>query len=137
MCLCAQLLCGIWLFEAPWTAAHQAALSMDSPDKNTGVGCHFLLQGVFPIQDARTHISGISCVARGFLLLRHWGVLSWTYNLSFKWLKWEWCNNGNRKCSCKLHKLILKARNIFCSQVLFDLNNGGLLCHINSSGKNQ
>ena len=28
----------------PWTIACQAPLSMDSPDKNTGVGCHFLLQ---------------------------------------------------------------------------------------------
>ena len=24
----------------------------DSPDKNTGVGCHFLLQGIFPIQES-------------------------------------------------------------------------------------
>ena len=72
------------------------------------------------------------------LLLSHWGVLSWAYNLSFKWLKWEWCcNNGNCKCSCKLHKLILKARNTFSSWVLFDLNDGGLLYHINSFGKNQ
>ena len=28
----------------PWTAAYQASPSMDSPGKNTGVGCHFLLQ---------------------------------------------------------------------------------------------
>ena len=28
----------------PWTVACQAPLSMDSPGKNTGVGCHFLLQ---------------------------------------------------------------------------------------------
>ena len=28
----------------PWTAAHQAPPSPDSPSKNTGVGCHFLLQ---------------------------------------------------------------------------------------------
>ena len=28
-----------------WTVAHQA-----SPGKNTGVGCHFLLQGIFPTQ---------------------------------------------------------------------------------------
>ena len=28
-----------------WTAARQAPLSVDSPGKNTGVGCHFLLQG--------------------------------------------------------------------------------------------
>ena len=29
----------------PSTVAHQAPLSMDFPGKNTGVGCHFLLQG--------------------------------------------------------------------------------------------
>ena len=33
-----------------WTVAHQAPLPMDSPGKNTRVGCHFLLQGMFPTQ---------------------------------------------------------------------------------------
>ena len=28
----------------PIDAAHQAPLSLDSPGKNTGLGCHFLLQ---------------------------------------------------------------------------------------------
>ena len=28
------------LLATPWTAAYQAPLSMDSPGKNTGVGCH-------------------------------------------------------------------------------------------------
>ena len=32
------------LCAAPWTAAHQAPHPWDSPGKNTGVGCHFLLQ---------------------------------------------------------------------------------------------
>ena len=32
--------------EAPQTAAHQAPSPWDSPGKNTGVGCHFLLQCV-------------------------------------------------------------------------------------------
>ena len=32
------------LCATPWTAAYQASPSMDSPGKNTGVGCHFLLQ---------------------------------------------------------------------------------------------
>ena len=31
----------------PWTVAHQAPLSIDSPGKNIGVGCHLLLQGIF------------------------------------------------------------------------------------------
>ena len=32
------------LCATPQTAAHQAPRSWDSPGKNTGVGCHFLLQ---------------------------------------------------------------------------------------------
>ena len=34
----------------PMDVARQAALSRDSPGKNIGVGCHALLQGIFPIQ---------------------------------------------------------------------------------------
>ena len=34
----------VWLCATPETAAHQASPSLDSPGKNTGVGCHFLLQ---------------------------------------------------------------------------------------------
>ena len=37
----------VWLFATPCTVACQAPLSMGIPDKNTGVGCHSLLQGVF------------------------------------------------------------------------------------------
>ena len=32
------------LCATPYTAAHQAPHPWDSPSKNTGVGCHFLLQ---------------------------------------------------------------------------------------------
>ena len=35
------------LFVTLWTLAHQAPLSWDFPGKNTGVGCHALLQGIF------------------------------------------------------------------------------------------
>ena len=34
----------VWLCATLWTAAHQAPRPWDSPGKNTGVGCHFLLQ---------------------------------------------------------------------------------------------
>ena len=34
--------------KIPWTVAHQAPPSWDSPGKNIGVGCHSLLQGIFP-----------------------------------------------------------------------------------------
>ena len=51
------------LFATPWTVAHQAPL-WDSPDKNTGVGCHALLQGIFPTQGLNLHL----------LCLLHWQV---------------------------------------------------------------
>ena len=34
----------VQLCDTPETAAHQAPRPWDSPGKNTGVGCHFLLQ---------------------------------------------------------------------------------------------
>ena len=36
----------VQLCATPETAAHQAPPSWDSPSKNTGVGCHFLLQSM-------------------------------------------------------------------------------------------
>ena len=53
--VCVQWLRCIWLFATPWTVAHQVLLPWDFPGKNTGVGCHFLLQGIFPTRD-RTHV---------------------------------------------------------------------------------
>ena len=40
----------VWLFVTLWTVAHQAPLSMDSPGKSTGIGCHALLQEIFLTQ---------------------------------------------------------------------------------------
>ena len=41
----------VWLFEIPWTVARpDASVHEDFPGKNTGVSCHFLLQGIFPTQ---------------------------------------------------------------------------------------
>ena len=44
------MLSHVQLFATALTAACQASLSWDSPGKNTGVGSHFLLQRIFPIQ---------------------------------------------------------------------------------------
>ena len=47
---CGVLSC-VQLFAAPWTVAHQAPMSMEfSRQEITGAGCHFLFQGIFPIQ---------------------------------------------------------------------------------------
>ena len=40
------------LFATPWTVQPTKLLfPWDSPGKYTGVGCHFLLQGIFPTQE--------------------------------------------------------------------------------------
>ena len=44
---CAHLLSHVQLSVTPGTVACQAPLSMDFPGKNTGMGCRFLLQGIF------------------------------------------------------------------------------------------
>ena len=52
----------LWFFVTSWILALQAPLSMDYPSKNTGVGRHFFLQGIFP---TRNWIC-ISCISGGF-----------------------------------------------------------------------
>ena len=47
-------------FATPWTVGHQAPLSVGSPGKNTGVGCHFLLQGIFPTQGSNSHLLSLA-----------------------------------------------------------------------------
>ena len=49
----------VWLFVSPWTVAHQAPLFMRFPNKNTGVGCHALLQGIFLTQGLNLHLLGL------------------------------------------------------------------------------
>ena len=34
------------------------------PGKNTGVGCHALLQGISPIQESNLHLLRLTCIAR-------------------------------------------------------------------------
>ena len=43
-------------FATPWTVTGQVLHPWDSPGKNTGVGCHFLLQGIFPTQGSNSHL---------------------------------------------------------------------------------
>ena len=62
ICLC--VLSHVQFFVTPWTVACWVALSMEFPGKNTGVGCHFLLQRIFLTQGSNP------CL----LCLLHWQV---------------------------------------------------------------
>ena len=51
----------------------------DSPGKNTGVGCHALLQGILPSQGLNPHLY-VSCIGRWVLYhQRHRGSLFIVY----------------------------------------------------------
>ena len=49
-----------------WTVAHQAPLSKASAGKNTGVGSHGLLQGIFLTQGLNPHLLDLPALAGGF-----------------------------------------------------------------------
>ena len=48
-----QLLSFVQLFAIPWILAPQTPLSLDFPGRNTGVGSHLLLSGIFPTQGSK------------------------------------------------------------------------------------
>ena len=49
----------------PWTGACLDSMSIDSPGKNAGVGCHALLQGIILTQRSNQHL----------LHVLHWQVV--------------------------------------------------------------
>ena len=51
MCVYVLMLNHAQLFATPWTVAHQPSLSWNFPGKDTGEGCHFLLQGIIPTHE--------------------------------------------------------------------------------------
>ena len=65
-CVHAYCFSHVWLYATPWTVAHQATLSTGFSRQDTGVGCHFLLQGLLPMQGSNPHL----------LRLLHWQVSS-------------------------------------------------------------
>ena len=64
--VCAQSLNRVWLFATPWTIATRLLCLWDFPGKNIRVGCHFLLQGIFPTQGSN-RISCVSYIGRRVL----------------------------------------------------------------------
>ena len=62
----AQSLSYARLFVATWTVACQLLLTRHYPGKNTGICCHFILQGIFSTRGSNPHL----------LHLLHWPVHS-------------------------------------------------------------
>ena len=67
---------GLISFRTDWQdlLAVQGTLN---PGKNRGVGCHFLLQGIFPTQESNPHLLCLLHWQAGSLPLRHLGRKDW------------------------------------------------------------
>ena len=61
------------LFVTLWTIVHQAPLSLGSPGKNTRVGCHAHLQGIFLTQISKPYVSHLLHWQADSLPLSHLG----------------------------------------------------------------
>ena len=85
MCAC-MLSCSVMSYSAtPWTVASPgSSVYGDSPSKNTGVGCHFLLQCIFPTQGSNLHLQH----------LPHWQADSFTTTTALPWEPWDCALNA-------------------------------------------
>ena len=83
----------------------------DSPGKNSGVGCHFLLQGIFPTQGLNL---GLPHCTQMFYHLSHQGknanpvIMT---NLGIRRLLW-WLNGKESACQCRRRGFDLWVRKI-------------------------
>ena len=72
-----------------WTVARQAPLSMGFPRQNTGVGCHFHLQGIFLTQGLSGHLPQVSYITGRFLTTEPPGKLYISIHISKTTTQWS------------------------------------------------
>ena len=94
---------GLWpaMFLCPW----------DFPGKKTGVGCHFLLQGIFPTQGSNLHllkrqVNSLPLMPRGRLFL------PFVCSVQFS-------SSSFMKSSRRSHSCLLQFRNAKCFKIKF------------------
>ena len=80
-----------WLSATLWTVVCQAPLSMDSPGKNTRVGCDVLLPGIFLTQGSN------ACLLHPL----HWQVVFYLGRVTCKLSIYTRCSESN---ICKLSR---------------------------------
>ena len=96
MC-CAESLSHVQLFATPWSCGPpDSSVHGDSPGKNTGVGCHALLQGIIPTQRSN---SGLPHCRRNLCHLSHHRSPNWpkigrvhrTWRNNYQgWFNWDY-----------------------------------------------
>ena len=71
--MCARSSSRVWLSAAPWTVAPSLLCPQDSLGKNTGVGSHFQLQGIFSTQRLNLSLLQLLHWQAGFFF-HHWAT---------------------------------------------------------------
>ena len=61
------------VFVTPWTIAQKFLCPWDSPGKNVRVGCHTLLQSIFPAQGSNLHLFASTALADVFFTTSNTG----------------------------------------------------------------
>ena len=115
ICLHVCVFSHVRLFETPpWTVAHQA---LNFAGNNTGMSCHFLLQGIFLIHRSNPHLLHLPHWQEDSLPLSHQGSKESIYHCSFTpaspllpfifalwsfeaiiWVKRKTCSDREFKC---------------------------------------
>ena len=90
-----RILSCVWLFVTLWTVARQTPLSMRLLGKNTGVGCHFLLQRIFLTQGSNPYLLWLLHWQVNSLPLSHLGSSLWKGTNSFKSSRWRGRNKDD------------------------------------------
>ena len=95
------------LFATPWTVAYRP---WDSPGRNTAVGCHFFLQGIFPTQGSNL------CLL--CLLHCRWILYPLNHLISvFDQLKWD--SLSSVKIQCKILSDFVVSKIVYHAKLWF------------------
>ena len=119
VCACSVAPVVSQLFATLWEVACRLPHPWDSPGKNTGVGCHALLQRVAPTQGPNPPLTPVSLALKAdSLLLSHQGSpahsLCSTQNIDCVFDLGE--NKHLLKCSAALFSVIRTGMNTFSSK---------------------
>ena len=84
---CAKSISCVPLFETPWDCSlPSSSIHVDSPGKNSGVGCHALLQGIFPTQESNPGLQ--NCRQILYHLSYQWSASEWLNWTELNWTQW-------------------------------------------------
>ena len=110
VCVLSRFSC-VQLCAILWTVACQAPLSMDSPGKNTGVGRHALLQGIFPTLWLHPNLLCLLVLVGRYFTTESPGKLMevlerWSFSAAQSILKWPWGQDwGLPSFAAYMHRL--------------------------------